>query len=118
MIGTGHRFNCLIGMIFIALQALTEVLFSFTVSPFGCYCSGKLFCTRFTCVIVIAFTLHGGGESDSWRRRRWVSIVGVVGQQQWVGRRLLKVGAWPGVIIYVEKLRVSNGPVFCLWSEM
>jgi hypothetical protein len=105
-------------MIFIALQALTEVLFSFAVSPFSNYCSGKLFCTRFTCAIVIALILHGGGEGDSWWWQRWVSIMGVDGQQQWVGRRLLKVGAWPGVIIYVDKLRVSNGPVFYLWSEM
>ncbi len=112
------RFHCPIGMIFIALQALTEVLFSFAVSPFGCYCSSKLFCTRFTCAIVIALTLHGGGEGNSWRWQRWVSIVGIVGQQQCVGRQLLKVGAWPGFIIYVEKLRVSNGPVFYLWSEM
>jgi hypothetical protein len=105
-------------MIFIALQALMEVLFSFAVSPFGCYCSDKLFCTKFTCATAIALTLHGSGEGNSWRRQRWVLIVGVVGQQQWVGRRLLKVGAWPGIIIYVEKLRVSNGPVFYLWSEM
>jgi hypothetical protein len=95
-------------MIFIAPQALTEVLFRFAVSPFGCYCSGKLFSTRFTCAIVIALTLHDGGEDNSWRRRWWVSIVGIVGQQQRVGRLLLKVGVWPGVIIYVEKLRVST----------
>ncbi len=42
------RFHCPIGMIFVTLKALlTEVLFSFTVSPFGYNCSGKPFCTRF-----------------------------------------------------------------------
>jgi hypothetical protein len=105
-------------MIFNVLQALTEVLFSFAVAPFGCCCSGKLFCTRFACAIGIALTLHGSGEGNSWRRRRWVSIVGVFWQQQWIGPWLLKVGAWPGVTIYVAKLRVSNGPGFYLWSEM
>ncbi len=90
------RFHCPIGMFFISLQALTEMLFSFAVSPFGCYCSGKLFCTRFTCAFVIALILHGGGEGDSWQRRRRVSIVGVVGRQRGVlGRLLLKVVAWP-----------------------
>jgi hypothetical protein len=44
--------------------------------------------------------------------------VGIIGQQQWVGGWLLKVGAWPGVIIHVETLSVSNDPVFYLWSEM
>ena len=78
------RFHCSIGVFFISLQALTEVIFSFAVSPFGCYFSGKLSCTGFTCAFVIALTLHGGGEGDRWQRRRWVStIVGVVGRQQW-----------------------------------
>ena len=65
------RFNCPIGMFLISLQALTKVLFSFAVSPFGCYCSGKLFCTRFACAFVVALTLHGGKEGNSWQRRLW-----------------------------------------------
>ncbi len=87
------RFHCPIGVFFISLQALTEVLFSFAVPPFGCYCSGngKLFCTRFTCAFVISLTLHGGGEGSNGWCRSWALLGGSSGV---LGRLLLKVGVW------------------------
>ena len=85
------RFHRPIGVFFVSLQALTEVLFSFAVSPF-CYCPGKLFCTEFTCAFVIAPLLHGGGEGGNGGYRTCASLGGSSGV---LGRLLLKVGAWP-----------------------
>ena len=85
------RFHCPIGVFFISLQALTEVLFSFVVSPFGCYCSGKLCCTGFTCAFVIALTLHKGGEGGNGGYWLWALLGGSSGVH---GQLLLKVGAF------------------------
>ena len=86
------RFHCPIRVFFISLQALTEVLFSFAVSPFGCYCSGKLFCTGFTCAFVIALTLHGSGEGGNGGYWSWASLGS---SSEVLGQLLLKVGVWP-----------------------
>jgi hypothetical protein len=86
------RFHCPIGVFFISLQALTEVLLSFAVSSFGCYCSGKLFCTGFICAFVIALTLHGGGEGGNDGYRSWASLGSSSGV---LGQLLLNMGVWP-----------------------
>jgi hypothetical protein len=86
------RFHCPIRVFFISLQALTEVLFSFAVSPFGCYCSGKLFCTGFTCAFAIALTLYASGKGGNNGYQAWVSMGGSSGV---LGQLLLKVGVWP-----------------------